>query len=334
MAITINSNADLPVCLNTEEKQIAKAEKLAETQRSLSVKTAKGVEIQGSYSRTYIVTFQDDTEVVVQFRPEPLDIAPFKTARQALGNVVPEIELLKDVELESEDIWSYSMTRMPGRNWLEAVKAEDPRAAVSINKSLGRILSQGYIECDSTDVVDKTIRPHLEKIVSSERSDIQPFKGVAQEFLLKLDNLKKLPLFISHFSLSQLNILVDESYQVSGIVDWELSTPLPFGMGFARIHSLAGEFIDREFHMPEDFEESERGFWEEVFGGMPSNIRSSLEANQEEIQMAVLLGKLLDTFHVEDGEIGNCNIAVLGALPKFLSYRIPLIRGLDPPYAK
>lgn len=51
-------------------------------------------------------------------------------------------------------------------------------------------------------------------------------------------------------------------------MDWEFSSPLPFGIGFGRIHTLAGEFSERKFHMPAEFEESERGFWHE--GSMES----------------------------------------------------------------
>ncbi|EPE36496.1 hypothetical protein GLAREA_08659 [Glarea lozoyensis ATCC 20868] len=334
MVITIESNADMPMCLGTEAKQLEKARELAEAHYNLGVEKSEGVEVQGFYSRTFIVTLQDKMEVVIQFRPEPLDLAPFKLARKTLGDVVPEIELLSDKDLEKEKIWTFCMTKMPGRVWLNAIGGPTMADAnVSINKSLGRIFSQGYIEGESTEMVERDIRPHLEMLVASENSAVRPFRDVSKEFLRKLDTLKVLPLFVSHFSLSQLNILVDENHQVSGIVDWELSQPLPFGMGFARIHTLAGEYRDGEFEMPEKFEDAERGFWDEVFKGLTPDVRDILGANLEAIQMAVWLGTLLDTFHVDAGQIGNCNPVTLRALPKFLSYRLPSLRGLDPPYS-
>jgi hypothetical protein len=33
---------------------------------------------------------------------------------------------------------------------------------------------------------------------------------------------------------------------VTGLIDWELSTPKPFGVDFGRIHTLAGEFTGGE----------------------------------------------------------------------------------------
>ena len=56
--------------------------------------------------------------------------------------------------------------------------------------------------------------------------------------------------------------MIDDNCDVSGIVDWELSTPLPFDMGFCRIHTLAGEFSEKKFHMPPQFGDAEKAFWQ------------------------------------------------------------------------
>jgi hypothetical protein len=44
------------------------------------------------------VTLQNG-EVAIQFRPEAMDLEHFRIARDALGPVVPDIELLEDEEL-------------------------------------------------------------------------------------------------------------------------------------------------------------------------------------------------------------------------------------------
>ena len=143
------------------------------------------------------------------------------------------------------------MNRVSGKTWTEGIRGGSPKVLVTINKSLGKILSRGYVEGNSADVVDSTLRPHLKMLVATQKSEVQPFREVAKEFLGKLDQLKRLPLFISHFDLNAVDILIDQNYQVSGIVDWELSSLLPFGMGLSRIHTLAGEFSERKFHMPD-----------------------------------------------------------------------------------
>lgn len=281
-----------------------------------------------------IVTLQNGEEVIIQFRPESMDIEPLKIARKALGPVVPDIELLNDEELEREGIWAYRMTRIPGQTWFEGTRGKGPNVVTTINKSLGRILSKGYVKGGSDAVVDSKLRPHLKLLLFSDDEQIRPFKDLATDLLGKLDQLKKLPLFISHFDLNEMNIMVDESCEVSGIIDWEFSSPLPFGMGFSRIHTLAGEFSERKFRMPHNFDESERGFWEEIFNGVPADIRKILDANLDVVQTAVVLGTQLGTFELEGGRIGPCNAVSVEALPKFLSYRIPFLRGLDPPYSK
>ncbi|KAG8411742.1 hypothetical protein J3458_015327 [Metarhizium acridum] len=334
MVITVTSNADLPKCINTEAKQAKKAKQLAQLYTDIPAKKARGPPTQGFFSRTMIVTLQNGDEVVIQFRPEPMDLHPFKLARQCLGSAVPHIERVQDEELQEDDIWVYAMTRIPGKPWSEGVRGKGPEAIITINKTLGKILSRGYVKANSDDVVHDKVRPHLEQLLSSQDESAAPFKHVANDLLGRLDQIKVLPLFIAHFDLNAMNILVNETCEVSGIVDWELSTPLPFGMGFGRIHDLAGEFSEGEFHVTDQFEEAERGFWHEVIEGVPEHIRRVLEENFDAVQTAVMVGTLLDAFEIMDGEVGSCNPVAAKALPKLLSYRVPFIRGTDPPYSK
>ncbi|KAI1827357.1 hypothetical protein F4861DRAFT_536242 [Xylaria intraflava] len=58
------------------------------------------------------VTLADGREVVVQFRTEPLDIKVFKVAKGALGSFAPDSEALHSEELESADVWAYSLTQI------------------------------------------------------------------------------------------------------------------------------------------------------------------------------------------------------------------------------
>lgn len=334
MVIEITSDDDLPYCLNTASKQAKKARQLAHSHSGIPAKKARGPCIQGFFSRTVIVTLQNDEEVVIQFRPEPLDLEPFELARKVLGPVVPEIKQLQDEELEGEAIWVYWMTRVPGKTWHEGVRGKDRKGVVTINRSLGRILSKGRIEGSSELVIDEKVAPHLALLLSSGDDQIRPFHNVARDLLGKLDRLKILPLFVSHFDLNDVNILIDDECKVSGLVDWELSTPLPFGMGFGRINTLAGEFSEKKFRIPLEFEEAERGFWQEVYDGIPAEVRNLIDTNPDVIQIAVTLGTLLDVFQLEEGKIGPCNQVVVEALPKLLSYRIPFLRGSASPYSE
>ncbi|KAL8968308.1 MAG: hypothetical protein Q9197_004948 [Variospora fuerteventurae] len=334
MVIEITSDADLPTCLNSSSKQTTKARQLAHLHSGIPTTKAQTPRPQGFFSRTVIVALQNGEEVVIQFRPEPLDLEPFELARKVLGAAVPVIETIPHQELELDGIRVYCMTRIPGETWLHGARGNNAQTLVTTLRSLGRVLSKGYIDDRSELVVERQLRPHLALLLASKDPQVSQFHHAARDLMGKLDQLKILPLFIAHFDLNNVNIMVDDNCEVSGIIDWELSTPLPFGVGFCRIHTLAGEFAEQKFHMPPQFEDAEKGFWQEIWAGIPRNLREFLHVNWEAVQLAVTLGTLLDAFQLDQGKLGPYNPVVIEALPKLLTYRLPLKRGSSSPYAK
>ena len=127
--------------------------------------------------------------------------------------------------------------------------------------------------------------------------------------------------------------MIDDEYEVSGIVDWELSTPLPFGMGFSRIHTIAGEFCEGKFYHEEPaFEKAEKGFWEEIFDGIPPQVRHVVDDNLRLVQIAVTLGTLLNAFPTQEDRLLPYNPVAGKALPELLTYEIPQLRGSRSPY--
>ncbi|KAI0423788.1 hypothetical protein F5Y09DRAFT_180473 [Xylaria sp. FL1042] len=140
-----------------------------------------------------------------------------------------------------------------------------------------------------------------------------------------------LSLWVAHYDFNSVNVLIDENYEVTALIDWELSTPLPFGAGFGRIHTFAGEFTGGELWVPDEFEVAERGFWTELFDGMPEHIRAMLEKRLDLVQDVIILATLLSCFFFEDGKIGVGQVT-LKALPKFMTYRIPFVREQEQPY--
>jgi hypothetical protein len=76
---------------------------------------------------------------------------------------------------------------------------------------LGRILSKGYVEGSSKLAIDEKLRPHLELLLSSQNEQSHKFHDAARDLLGKLDRLQTLPLFVSHFGLNDVNIMVDDN---------------------------------------------------------------------------------------------------------------------------
>jgi hypothetical protein len=328
---SVTSDKDLPELLDNRTKQVKWAKKLVNKHLGSAAKRVDNPPIQGMFSRTLFLTLADAREVVVQFRTEPLDVNAFKIAKGALGSFVPDVRSLDDEELESDGAWAYSFARMPGKIWHQGVAGRGAEGRIAVNKSLGRVFSKGFLAYNSDEAIRNQVRPHIDAILASPLEEVLPYKDTLEGFANNLDELAQLPLWVAHYDLNEVNVLIDENCDVTALIDWELSTPLPFGTGFGRIHTLAGEYSGGEFWMPDEFEVAERGFWRELFDGMPETVRKVLEKRINLVQDAVILGTLLDCFFIDNGKVGFSQVA-LKALPKFLTYRMPLIRGDEQPY--
>ncbi|KAL8908650.1 MAG: hypothetical protein Q9171_005362 [Xanthocarpia ochracea] len=187
MAIVITSDTDLPECLDTSSKQTIKAQQLAHLHSGIPTKKARTSRPPGFFSRTVIVTLQNDEEVVIQFRPEPLDLEPFEVARKVLGAAVPGVTVIQDEELEHDGIWVYWMTCIPGKTWLYGARGKRAQTLVTTLGSLGRVLSKGYIGDSSELVVGRRLRPHLALLLSSKDPQIGQFHYVARDLFGQLD---------------------------------------------------------------------------------------------------------------------------------------------------
>ncbi|KIH91023.1 hypothetical protein SPBR_01883 [Sporothrix brasiliensis 5110] len=333
----ITSDSDLPKLVNTAAKRAKWAKKLAVSCLQSAAKRLDNPPMQGMFSRTLFATLADKSEVVIQFRTEVLDLSAFQVAREILGGaLVPWVRTLEDPELEGEGVWAYALDRMPGTIWLRGVAGKGAEARIAVNRSLGQAFSRGFVAGGSSaDAIAKHVRPHLEAIVASPLEEIDPYRALCKEYLdEKLGILEQLPLWIAHYDLNDVNVLIDaETFEVTALIDWELSHPLPLGIGFGRVHTLAGEYTGGEFWMPPEFETAETAFWGTLIAGIPDvAVKTQVAAQMALVQDAVLLGTLLSTFYFEDGKVGAAQVP-LKALPKFLTYRIPPLRGNEPPYS-
>ncbi|KAL5347221.1 hypothetical protein ACLOAV_007530 [Pseudogymnoascus australis] len=313
------SDSDFPTTLNNAEKQINKAKELASQHLGIEAISAQLTSIQGCFSKTLEVSLQDGRNVIIQFRIEALDVEPFFRARNILGDLVPIIEAIHDPELVKagyEDIWD-----------------ETQRATCS--KSLGRVFSRCFIEGNTGEVVDSDIIPKLHKIrtLALERDDVKPFSAFIARLIEDAPALKKLPLFFGHLDINEMNVLAGENAEVTGVIDWELSPPpRPFGVACYCIQYLAGEVIDKVSRERPEFEAIDRGFWAGLLEDVPAEIRNSLEVNWEAVQTAVMIGTIFKVMCIEGDEMFVSKIS-LNALPMFMRYRIPALRGSSKAYS-
>ncbi|CAF9920911.1 MAG: hypothetical protein GOMPHAMPRED_002174 [Gomphillus americanus] len=333
MVIIINSNDDMPRSLDTSRKQISRAKHIASERFGLPAKSTRQPSEPGFFSRTVIVKLKDDREVVVQFRPETLDLKPFIVAKSVLGALVPDIEEILVEALAKDRIWTYLMTCVPGKCADDLSNDRRAEARVKYCRSLGNVFSKAQLAEDSSDAVEQYIRPHMQLLLDSEDATVVQFREEVLRLHKRLNDIKKLPLFVAHYDLNELNFLIDPAtFEVTGLIDWELSRPLPLGMGFERIHVLAGEYSRGIFRQLSEFEEAERGFWNTLCAGLLPETKAFFDKDPLLIQDALKLGTILGCFMQENGELIKPNQVACRALPVHLTYQLPMIRGSKQPY--
>ncbi|KAJ5105446.1 hypothetical protein NUU61_002793 [Penicillium alfredii] len=91
-----------------------------------------------------------------------------------------EATALEDDELLNAGVWAYSFNRLQGNMWVHRIAGKGAEGHITISISLGRL----------------------------------------QGFLGKQDELKRLPLWVAHYDLNQVNVLIDDDCNVTGLIDW------------------------------------------------------------------------------------------------------------------
>ncbi|CAG8892332.1 unnamed protein product [Penicillium egyptiacum] len=290
----------LPECISTEEKQEKLAGDLVAShfhQRPTSIKLAS---VQGTSSITFEVILEDGTSQIIQLRTEPLDITPIITARQLLGSSAPNIEPISDPKLASESVFAFCMDRMPGNSWLEIEGSWKPDALLECSTSLGRLLSHCFVSRDE-GAIATYIQPTLRKILmmpNRSEVDVSSYFPLVEELITASPQLNELPGFFSHLDLNPMNVFVEDTGIVRGIIDWEESRTLPFGICGWGIHFLAGEFLtvdtgEIEFTERPIYEEMETRFWKALLENASSEAKMELEGKMSLVQLAVITGTIL-----------------------------------------
>ena len=322
---------EFPESLNTTEKQIAEAELLLARHLAVSVTKIKPVEIQGCFSKTFEATLKDGREVIIQLRIEPLEVEPFATARQLLGNQVPIIEAIEAPHLVEQKVWPFCMSKIPGATWLEQEEKWQDEQQIACLQSLGRLYARCFLPGSSKDAVEKVI-DHLRQIRALNEPDISQYHELIDHLITSVPQLQSLPLFYTHFDLNEMNILADQTGQITGIADWELASVQPFGIGCGYIHFLAGEIVNKQWQERSAFDAMERGFWDSLFEHADKKIRQQLMSSLDTVQTSVVIGTLFRVFGLEGDKIMVAE-RLLKSLPLLTKYRIPALRGSASAYS-
>ena len=220
---------------------------------------------------------QDDRgrdEIIVQLRPalHALDLRVTRSASETYPSLAPTTELL-DLPLHG-GLLAYAMRRLPGislsrhlprtrsltseaqaklerlvvsfagliaRGWLSATKAQTLSTGRGARAdSPLEIASDMLSQCRGK--VGSTIVHRLEKL-AAELPDAW-LRGIAETTLSDVQRIIKYPVLLNHGDLIPSNILVDEdTWEITGLVDWVEAELLPFGTCLYGLEHLLGYFL-------------------------------------------------------------------------------------------
>ncbi|KAK3503713.1 hypothetical protein B0T13DRAFT_486487 [Neurospora crassa] len=336
----------LPECLNSKTKQLELAKAMANvfSEQGAKATDATFCKHQGVDSKTVFVSMNEGSDIVIQFRLRSLDTTPFERARSCPGfdQYVPNIRLvavITDPRDLAKKSWIYASNRIVGKTWTQVVQEQGVHILPKLCNSLGRVLAKGYIQDKSHEAVVRKVLPFLIPFLFTLEPEMKPYRSLAMEILRHQDKISELPLFMAHADLWAGNLIVDpDTHEVMGIVDWEDSFPLPFGIGLHRIQMVAGEDFNSNWQIPNNFEESERAFWAGIMEGSPEHRQNEFQEKAHIIDLAVKMGALTAGFVYQYDDKGHLTLKrdsetgsplVNGTLPFLLSYEIPFRRGSE-----
>jgi len=148
---------------------------------------------------------------------EELDTDPFMRARALLGDRVPIIEAIDNRALIDDGIWPFYMTRIPGKPWSKYEDSWGDAEQIKAAKSLGKFLAGCFVKEDTSSVVDTVIIPNLRRIRALDRDDREGFAPYVDKLITGAPDLKKLPSFLGHFDLNDINLLLDDNAELPGL---------------------------------------------------------------------------------------------------------------------
>ena len=188
------------------------------------------------------------------------------------------------------------------------------KLAGQIGNIIGRCCSTQQNQ--QNDVIDSFIVPRLEQYIEWDEPAIAPHKEFIKGLLKKVDNLRKLPLCLTHWDINMMNVMVTDEADITGLVDWEEMYWMPFGMNTHVISRFAGHNQPGVYKKRKCSESMEIRFWEELFSSAPRQVGEFLP----EIQLAKDIGYVLSTFHDASAPPHPSHIGVFNDV---LSYKVP-----------
>lgn len=278
----------------------------------IDIKSIFKCEVQGYSSTTYIVEYMDNYKIIIQFRRETLNKNNFLEARKILGNIVPDI---KKIDSNINNI-VYKFSYIPGITLSTAMRQMDcykfEELLPKISSKLGEILAKCVLKKSSFESLNEKIIPELKSCILNRDVKLLPYMEKIKNILNSLNNFETYPLALIHGDISPTNILINTDGNITGLVDWEDMSKLPFGIDLSCIHWL---IRDQNYQLRKNWKNIETLFWESLF-----KYNTYMKKNKKKLEIILHIGCLMLVAHN-----GKCmdSIRCDEQLDIELSYKIP-----------
>jgi hypothetical protein len=284
----------------TDTKVLAEAESVARSFCDATPVSSRMCDFQGMFSKSAIVRLSDETEVslnrgicseatdgyqiVVQLKDNEIDTTKTVLANTLLGDVVP----ISSAAI-SNATFAYVSPFIPGTVWVlrELSVAENVRVAFQV----GTLIAQCTLGIDGSGMVDGYIIPRIRRILSKTKMP-KKVRDRIQELLELVDGLKFLPLSLCHIDINIMNIILDESTNIVGLVDWEQAQLLPVGMNAWCIRYLSVPIRGGVDQIEEKSQPMAEAFWK----GLTTSLPPHLYDFKDKIIDSMLIGLVLFLF--------------------------------------
>lgn len=270
------------------------------------------VDNQGFSSFTLI---SKSLETVIQFRLEPLRTDTLRLANDIYGDLVPEVKLHEGFSLPA-----YSSRAIPGRvHFLQPFPtAQFPLARERTTVAeLGAFVAKAaffaqpkpYHDASRTHAAADTLR-RLAKNISLETLAPDLHTHIATVLRPRVHLLETLPAVLTPYDFAQINILVDDSGHLTGVIDFDDAGIEAFGMCiwglyecfFGEMDNGKWSFYDtvaddgsREAHTVRQVLEST--FWGSLWANTPPGLK---QADAEQAVMVSLSVGIINRYFVKD----------------------------------
>lgn len=223
---------------------------------------------------------------MVQLKDNEIDTTKTVLANTLLGDVVP----ISSAAI-SNAMFAYVSRFIPGTVWALRDAKLTVKESARVAFQVGTLISRCTLGIEGSGMVDRYIVPRLRHILSKAKMP-KKLKTRVQELLGLADGLRSLPLSLCHIDINIMNIILDESVNVVGLVDWEQALLLPVGMNAWCIRYLSVPISGGVDYIAEKSQPMAEAFWKGLTDTLPPHLCDL----RDKIVDSMLVGLVLFVF--------------------------------------